>query len=152
MTRPPTAELRSPHSRLAYRTSPRPVDVDPAADPSGADPSGGAKLATKPGYSIRLATDAGAPCRLCAAETGSGPVGYRGEEAICDLCMLEDSKELGMVLALVAVARACASVELTSDADRRLADAELGSFARIYETFAAKSGPARRILPRLTVH
>ncbi len=152
MTHPPTAELRSPHSRSAYRTSQRPVDVDPAADPSEADLSGGAKPAAEPAYSIRLATDAGAPCRLCAAETGSGPVGYRGEEAICDLCLLEDSPALGMVLALVAVTRAYGSVEPASTDEQRQGLDVLGAFARIYERVAAKSGPARRILPGFRVH
>ncbi len=152
MTHPPTAELRSPRPGSASPAPPPPVDVDSAADSSGADSSGAAKPAAGPVYSIRLATEPGAPCRLCAAETGSGPVGYRGDEPICDLCLLEDAPVLGMVLALVAVVRAYASVVPASTDERRGALNELGAFARIYEAFAAKSGPMRWIRSRLWVH
>ncbi len=142
-------------SPIELRSSPsHPTSGAPAAqgesDPTGETPHD-VDPAARPAYSIRMADTAGA-CHRCGEATGTGPVGYHGDQAICDLCLLEGSNELGMVLALVAVTRACASVELTSDADRRAADAELGAFARIYESFAAKSGPARRILPRLTVH
>ncbi len=152
MTHPPTAALRSPHPGSASRTPPPPVDADPAADRSGADSSAAAKPATGPVYSIRLAAAPGAPCRLCAAETGSGPVGYRGDEPICDLCLLEEAPALGMVLAVVAVVRAYGSVELAPTDERRDALNELGAFARIYETFAAKSGPMRWILRRIWLH
>ena len=146
MTASPQVPLRSslPHPTSGTRSA------RVAADPAG-EPSRNADATAEPVYNIRVADTAGV-CPRCGESTGTGPVGYHGDQAICDLCLLEGSNELGMVLALVAVTRACASVELTSDADRRAADAELGAFARIYESFAAKSGPARRILPRLTVH
>ncbi len=146
MTASPPIELRSSLSRPTSGARAAKGESDPAGEPPRiVDP------AARPAYSIRMADTAGV-CPRCGESTGTGPVGYHGDKAICDLCLLEGSNELGMVLALVAVTRACASVELTSDADRRAADAELGAFARIYESFATKSGPARRILPRLTVH
>ena len=147
-----TAKLRSPHPGSASRTPPRRLDVDSTADPSGADSSGVAPPAFDPLYSIRLATDPGTPCHLCAAETGSGPVGYRDEEPLCDLCLFEEAPELGMVLALVAVVRAYASIRPASADEHREALNELGFFARMYELFAAKSGPMRWILRRIWVH
>ena len=146
MTASPQVELRSslPRSASGSRAA------QGAADPAGKPPANGDATA-EPVYSIRVATAAGA-CAHCGEPTGTGPVGYDGDRAICDLCFLQRSKVLGMVLALIAVTRACASVELTSSEDRRRADAELGAFARIYERFAARSGPARWILPRIFGH
>ena len=147
MTTTLPAELRSNLLRQVAQALSAGLEGGPAAGTTGA-----VRTALEPPYSIRVAIDAGAPCAVCGTATGSGPVGYHGEEAICDLCLLEGSSQLGMVLALIAVVRAYASVEVTSDADRRDALAELGAFARIYETFAAKSGPARRFPPRLSIH
>ncbi len=104
--------------------------------------------AVKDDFSIRHAEDPDAICALCDRPTGTGPVGHSGDRPVCDLCLLEGSSVLGMVLALVAVVRAFGSVEVSSDEEHRQALAELGAFARIYERFAAKSGPARRFLPR----
>ncbi len=146
MTTFPEVELDQPLARAIARQVQPTTDSVPVHDASGAD------LAVDPVYSIRVATDPGSPCRLCASETGSGPVGYRGEEPVCDLCLLENSPELGILLAVVAVTRAYGSVEIASTADRRDALNELGAFARIYERIAARSGPARLILPRLSVH
>ncbi len=145
MTASPQVVLRSSLSRPTSGARAAQGAADPAGKPSctGAAP--------EPVYSIRVAEAAGA-CAHCGEPTGTGPVGYDGDQAICDLCFLERSKVLGMVLALIAVTRACARVELRSSQDRHAADAELGAFARIYERFAAKSGPARWILPRLFGH
>ena len=147
MTHPPTPELRSPHPRSAFPTPPAAVEAGPKADDSGT-----ANPAADPFYSIRFATDAGAPCARCGEATGSGPVGYHGDQAICDLCLLEGSHELGMVLALVAVTRAYGSVEDPSSEEQRQGLRILGAFARIYESFAAKAGPARRIVPHLPIN
>ncbi len=140
-------ELRSSQPQQTSATRRPKVASDPAGKPSGVLPTG-----VEPVYSIRIATNAGAPCPLCGAATGSGPVGYLGDQAICDLCLLEGSNDLGMVLALVAVVRAYGSVEQASSDEQRDALNELGAFARIYERFAAKSGPMRWFLPRLFVH
>ncbi len=147
MTASSPGESRSLLSRQASQTRPAQAEADPAGKPSGDVPAG-----VEPVYSIRIAPNAGAPCPLCGAATGSGPVGYLGDQTICDLCLLEGSNDLGMVLALVAVVRAYGSVEQASSDEHRDALNELGAFARIYERFAAKSGPMRWFLPRLFVH
>ena len=91
---------------------------------------------TSSGYSIRVATNPGKLCGQCG-------------EPICDMCLLEGCHELGMVLAVIAVARAYASVDPHQVNERREALEELGAFVRIYERFAAKSGPPRRFrVPR----
>ena len=62
---------------------------------------------------------------------------------VCDLCLVEGSHELGMVLAVVSVVRAYANVAADSPEHHPDALRELGAFARIYESFAVKSGPMR---------
>ncbi len=96
-------------------------------------------------YSIRVPQPAGtARCARCRVQfSAAGPTGYAEDSPICDMCLLEGSQELGMVLALVAVVRAFGRVKPSSHGDYRDALNELGAFARIYETFAAKSGPPR---------
>jgi len=96
-------------------------------------------------YSIRLPEPATATrCDRCQSRfSAAGPTGYAEERPICDLCLLESSSELGMVLALVAVVRAFGAVEPTDHEDYLDALNELGAFARIYERVAAKSSPAR---------
>ncbi len=104
---------------------------------------------TPRGYSIRVATNPGTLCGQCAEPTGAGPIGCLDDEPICDMCLLEGSHELGMVLAVIAVARAYASIDPGQVRERREALEELGAFVRIYERFAAKSGPPRRFrVPR----
>ena len=113
------------------------------ADPptAGPRPAPEARLIPPPQYSIRLAASK-ATCTLCAAATGTGPVGYRDAEPVCDRCLLEQCESLGMVLALVAVTRAYAE---TDPAEARESLVELGGFARIFEYVAATWGPARLI-------
>lgn len=94
-----------------------------------------------PDFNIRLAAKPGTPCAVCHLPTGAGPVAHRGHEAICDLCLLNDCTELGLVLALIAMTRAYA----TTQGDELEALQELDAFARIYERIAAKSGPPRMI-------
>lgn len=96
-------------------------------------------------YSIRIPVPAGeARCARCRVVfSAAGPTGYAEDSPICDMCLLEGSQELGMVLALVAVVRAFGGVRPSSHGDYREALNELGAFSRIYEQFAAKSGPAR---------
>ena len=96
-------------------------------------------------YSIRIPEPEGpARCARCRARfSAAGPTGHAEDLPICDMCLLEGSAELGMVLALAAVVRAFGTVLPESHDDYREALAELGAFARIYERFAAKSGPPR---------
>lgn len=96
-------------------------------------------------YAIRLPEEPGwTRCFSCGVRfSAAGPTGHIGPDPICDLCLLESSKELGMVMALVAVTRTFGAYEPISVEDGLAAQAELGAFARIYERFAARSGPAR---------
>ena len=103
----------------------------------------GVPATEKPRYCLRLAEQGGTPCALCREATGSGVVGYLAEDPVCDLCLLEGSSELGMVLALICVTRAYGALPLAAGEGAREALIELGAFARIYERFAARFGPAR---------
>ena len=96
-------------------------------------------------YSIRLPQPPGmVRCARCRVRFSAiGPTGHAEDSPICDMCLLEGSQELGMVLALVAVVRAFGAVQPASHSDYGEALNELGAFARIYESFAIKSGPAR---------
>lgn len=73
----------------------------------------------------------------------AGPTGYLDDLPLCDVCLLQQAPDLGLLLALMAVARACANVEGSLE-ERRAALFELGGFVRIYERFAARHGPPRR--------
>ncbi len=96
-------------------------------------------------YSIRIPRPAGsARCVRCRVRfSAAGPTGYAEDLPICDMCLLEGSQQLGMVMALVAVVRAFGTVRPSNHGDYQDALGELGAFARIYERFAAKSGPPR---------
>ena len=136
-----SANPRRPPTQDALAPSPAPPDAPPSPLPEGLS----RPLETdEPLYSIRVADNPGTLCAACGKqETGAGPVGYRDDDPICDLCLLEGSHELGMVIAVVAVVRAYASVKDAPLEERQEALQELGAFARVYETFAAKSWPAR---------
>ncbi|MEM1181235.1 MAG: hypothetical protein AAGM22_23035 [Acidobacteriota bacterium] len=56
-------------------------------------------------YSLRINHRPGFVCALCPARTGEGPVGYFGEEPICDRCLDAAVPDLSALLALNAVAR-----------------------------------------------
>ncbi len=64
------------------------------------------------------------------------------DEPICDLCLLERSNDLGLLLAIAAVTRAYAGT-VGPAGDRQEALHELGVFARIYHRVC--SWPARII-------
>ena len=130
--------------------SPALADAPPSPLPEGLSRP---LKADEPLYSIRVADNPGTVCAACRQqETGTGPVGYRDDSPICDLCLLEGNHELGMVLAVVAVTRAYASVKNATLDERQEALRELGAFARVYEAVAAKSWPARvfKIVPDFT--
>lgn len=83
-------------------------------------------------------------CRRCRGELRlAGPTGYHRGSPVCDPCLLEGCPPLGMVLALVAVTRTFGGLEEVVGAEADEALEELGAFARIYERFAAASGPPR---------
>ncbi len=95
-------------------------------------------------YNIRAAAGGSFSCAACGRRsTGTSPVGYRDEKPICDPCLIESDIDLGMVLALVSVIRACALAHADTPGDQLEVLRELGTFARVYECFAAKKGPVR---------
>ena len=98
----------------------------------------------EPVYGIRAAPGREVACAACGRRfAGSGPIGHRDGEPLCDMCLFEGDAELGMVLALVAVTRAYAAIAGKSPAEWLEPLRELGDFARVYECFAARIGPAR---------
>jgi len=99
-------------------------------------------------YSIRIPdVSAEISCPGCGVRFyAAGPTGYAAEEPLCDSCLLTASKPLGMVLALVSKARVFADRAYESHDAYREALAELGEFARRYESTAIRLGPPRRIL------
>jgi hypothetical protein len=99
-------------------------------------------------YSIRLPEVPGETlCGGCGTPfLATGPTGHADDEPICDLCLLGASEALGMVLGLVAVVRSFAITEHQTRNHYSAALAEVGSFSRIYERVAARSGPPRLAL------
>ena len=97
----------------------------------------------EPLYSIRVADSPGTECAACRKqETGAGPVGYMDDSPVCDLCLLERSTELGLLLANAAVTRAYAGT-VGPAGERQEALHELSVFARIYHRVS--TWPARMI-------
>ncbi len=101
-------------------------------------------------YSIRVPEDPGeAECSRCGDPfPAAGPTGYANNDPICDLCLLECEEKLGMVLALVSVARAFAVSRSEAAGEHWEALEELGVFTRVYELVATRSGPPRMIVRR----
>ncbi len=100
----------------------------------------------RPGYSIRVAASRSWSCAACgAAGAGGGPLGHRGERPVCDGCLLEASPQLGMVMALISVTRACGAIYARASRDWLEPLRELGLFARVYECVAARFGRRRVI-------
>ncbi len=118
---------------------PQPPEADPTPLPGGLSRS----APDDPLYSIRVADSPGTMCAACGKQqTGAGPVGYLDDEPICDLCLLERSTDLGLLLATIAVVRAYAGTSGTPEQQGEALN-ELGAFARIYHRIASKSWPAR---------
>ena len=123
----------------ALAPSPQQPEADPAPLP---EPASQAAKPDEPLYSIRVAENPGTLCAACGnQETGAGPVGYRDDEPVCDLCLLQASTDLGLMLATAAVVRAYA--ETGGSVEEPQALTELGVFARIYHRIASKSWPIR---------
>ncbi len=120
--------------------SPAQPEADPTPLPAALSRTGNSDA---PLYSIRLADNPGTQCATCGKqETGAGPVGYLDDEPICDLCLLERSTDLGLMIATIAVVRVYAETGGTA-IERQDALDELGVFARIYHRVASKSWPTR---------
>lgn len=98
----------------------------------------------------------GAPliCSRCDVDVSAGgPTGYRGNDPICDACLLETAPELGMMLVLTAMARLFGDAGPAggdgngngngNDDGERIHLEELGAFARVYARYAAERGPTR---------
>ncbi len=118
---------------------PQPPEADQRPLPEGLSRS----APDEPLYSIRVTDSPGTQCAACGKqETGAGPVGYLDDEPICDLCLLERSTDLGLMVAMVSVARAYAEATGTARQHDEALE-ELGTFARIYHRVASKSWPAR---------
>ncbi len=121
--------------RTLAGATPQPPEADPRPLPEGLSRA----VPDEPLYSIRVADSPGTLCAACGKqETGAGPVGYLDDEPICDLCLLERSTDLGLMLATIAVVRAYAGTVGTAQ-DQQEALNELGVFARIYHRVASKS-------------
>ena len=137
----PASGLRAPHG------------VAPSALPAAAprlDGPGTVELdADAPVYSIRIPKrPEQRPCGLCCRRfLAAGPTAHRDGEPICDPCMLGGEMQLGMVLALVAVARSYGGGWPRDAGEEEHASQELMAFARIYETHASRHAPARPMSP-----
>ncbi len=134
----PAQSSVNPRQTLAGEV-PQPPEADPNPLPEGLSRS----APDEPLYSIRVADSPGTVCAACRKqETGSGPVGYMDDEPNCDLCLLERSNDLGLLLAIAAVTRAYAGT-VGPAGEHQEALHELGVFARIYHRVS--SWPARII-------
>ncbi len=118
------------------------VATEPRGTETGWEPA--AEIALVP-YSIRIPGPVGTvDCPRCQSSfLAAGPTGYAGEVPICDLCLLDGSYPLGMLLALVVVVRTFGAIEPAAGDKYLEAQDHLAAFARIYERVAAKSGPVR---------
>ena len=97
------------------------------------------------GYSIQLPGAPGrARCAHCGQEfLAEGPTGFVAAGPICDLCLLQGSPRLGMVLVLVAHARVVASAFTAESSTRAYWEAlgEIGRFCQSFERLM--TGPVR---------
>ncbi len=142
MPDPVQSIANSQHTPALGTPAPSPTleEADPRPSPKALS---GTVKAEEPLYSIRGAESPGT-CAACGKqETGTGPVGYFDEEPVCDLCLLEHTTDLGMILALVSVVRAFGSLGTGTPEEHQEALEELGAFARIYHRIASKSWPVR---------
>jgi len=98
-----------------------------------------------PPYSIRLLeTDEEAHCSDCGAPFRTvGLIGHRGDQPLCDACLLAGSEQLGVALALLIAVRTFAVVGRTGERKWQEALEDLGTFASIYELVASRVAPPR---------
>ena len=97
------------------------------------------------GYCIRVPSRVESlPCPSCGRMFRvAGPTGFLGPHPICDGCLLNGDRRLGMVLTMIAVCRRYGGLIPADAAEEQLHQRELLAFARVYERFAARSGPPR---------
>ncbi|MEM1180486.1 MAG: hypothetical protein AAGM22_19230 [Acidobacteriota bacterium] len=141
-TTPQALASRSCRSGCAGR---RKTESEPSSDgASAAVPS-----LVAPRYSIRVPeTPTKVLCCLCgSAFTAAGPTGHVNDQPVCDLCMLERSLQLGLVLALVAVTRSYGGGWPVDEVEEDHARFELMAFARLYDAKASAFAPARPVDP-----
>ena len=98
----------------------------------------------KPIYSVRAGGGPAVSCVACGRRfDGRSPSGYRDDAPICDSCLLQADAELGMVLAVISINRAYATLSAQGSGEWLDPLLELGAFARVYEIFAKRTGPPR---------
>ncbi len=108
------------------------------------DPKSTATGGPKPVFSVQSGAGSEVSCAACNQRfDGCGPIGYRDDAPICDSCLIESDAELGMALALISVNRVYATISRQGSGEWLDPLLELGAFARLYELFAARSGPPR---------
>ncbi len=95
-------------------------------------------LALGPVSIVWLETDPG-PC-ACGREIGAGPVGFdlEPQEPVCDRCLLDRHKDIGMIMWMIHIARELAG-EATGTGDPWRADqimVALMAFAKLYNASA----------------
>lgn len=95
-------------------------------------------------FSIVFREEVAGPCVVCDEEVGYGPVGWSGEGGgLCDACLTECHRPLGMVLVMANLVRELGERE-TADADEDLhLMAILMAMARMYAKSASKVWPRR---------
>ncbi len=118
----------------------------PREDPALlAEPTEPLAKGASPLFSIRVPKEAAVVACPYSGQRfyAAGPTAYQDDQPISDLAMLGRCRELGMLLALAAVTRACGALSLAAPEVGREALVQLAAFARVYETYTAKSGPQR---------
>ena len=136
-------------SAISRRTLAGEIPQPPEAERPLADKLSRPPKTDEPLYSIRITERPDAVCTACRKhKTGEGPVGYMDDSPVCDLCLLERSTDLGVLIAISAVSRTYAENAAELEALN-----ELGAFARIYHRIASKSWANRifRIPPPVVI-
>ena len=61
-------------------------------------------------YSVQINRTPGTPCAVCEKNlSAEGPVGHLNDAPVCDVCLLVNAQELGMMVALAVLVRAFAN-------------------------------------------
>ncbi|MEM1183135.1 MAG: hypothetical protein AAGM22_32630 [Acidobacteriota bacterium] len=100
------------------------------------------------GYSIRITEETDTRCVICSEATGSGPVGHFEDAPICDRCLDEGCKDLGMILALITAARIHDSLVRQSPDEQAGHLETLGAFIASFGRFASRWGQVRIVEAR----
>ena len=95
------------------------------------------------GYNIRIAERPGRACKFCRLPTGAGAVGHFFDEPICDRCCAENCVDLGMVLALIDIARTYVHALDERPDEAGSAIERINVFLRVFESVVSHWGPPR---------